>query len=162
MRRADERERELGERGGKRDWKVFRTRGRCGGVVGDGGGKEARTSCLSRIKDISTIFLIESNKKNGTLFQGGRKKEKRTKGGLRYSTILTLLLLLMEFCTSFTRLYLSILKLSVGPFDSLTILSDGATSVSVNASRCVTWSAGAIVKKSFSLFRARSFTCEKN
>lgn len=46
MRRAEERERELGERGGKRDWKVFRTRGRCGGVVGEGGGKEARTSCL--------------------------------------------------------------------------------------------------------------------
>ena len=43
-RRAEERERVLGERGGKRVWKVFMRRGRCGGVVGPGAGKEARTS----------------------------------------------------------------------------------------------------------------------
>lgn len=80
---------------------------------------------------------------------------KRTRGGLIYSTALTLFLLLTEPCTSFAKLYLSTLKLNVGPFDSLTILSEGATSVSVSARRCVTCSAGAIVKKSFSLFRAR-------
>ena len=60
---------------------------------------------------------------------------------------------------SLTRLYLSTLKLSVGPAESLTMRIDGATSVSVNARRCVTPSAGAMVKKSFSLFLARSFTC---
>ena len=83
----------------------------------------------------------------------------RTKGGLRYSTVLMLRALREELMMSFTRLYLSTLKLSVGPADSLTMRIDGATSVSVNASRCVTPSAGAMVRKSFSLFLARSFTC---
>lgn len=40
--------------------------------------------------------------------------------------------------TSLTRLYLSTLKLNVGPLGSLMILNDGATSVKVNARRCVT------------------------
>ena len=57
------------------------------------------------------------------------------------------------------RLYLSTLKLSVGPADRRTMRMDGATSVSVNARRCDTPSAGAIVRKSRSLFLARSFTC---
>ena len=64
-----------------------------------------------------------------------------------------------EWMMSFTRLYRSILKLSVGPAERRTIRIDGATSVSVNASRWVTPSAGAMVRKSFSLFLARSFTC---
>jgi hypothetical protein len=86
-------------------------RGRCGGVVGEGGGKEANTN----------------------------------KGGLRYS--MPMLRARFDiFNTSFTRLYLSTLKLSVGPADSLTILSEGAIGVNVNASKCVTCSAGAIVK----------------
>lgn len=45
-RRAEERERDWGERGGKSDWNDFMRSGRCGGVVGDGWGKEARTSCM--------------------------------------------------------------------------------------------------------------------
>lgn len=57
-----------------------------------------------------------------------------TKGGLRYS-IPILRALFDVFNTSFTRLYLSTLKLSVGPEDSLTILSEGAIGVSVNASK---------------------------
>jgi hypothetical protein len=40
----------LGEREGKRVWNVFMTRGRCGGVVGDGGGKDARTSFFFMVK----------------------------------------------------------------------------------------------------------------
>lgn len=83
----------------------------------------------------------------------------RTKGGLRYSTVLMLRALREDLIMSFTRLYLSTLKLSVGPAESLTMRIDGATSVSVNARRCVTPRAGAMVKKSFSLFLARSFTC---
>ena len=82
-----------------------------------------------------------------------------TKGGLRYSTVPSFFALLLALCTSFNRLYLSILKLKVGPALSLTIRKDGATSVNVNASKWVTPRAGAIVMKSFSLFRARSFTC---
>ena len=38
---------------------------------------------------------------------------------------------------------------------------DGAISVNVNARRWVTRNAGAMVKKSLSLFRERSFTCTK-
>jgi hypothetical protein len=68
-----------------------------------------------------------------------------TKGGLRYSMPI-LRALFDVFNTSFTRLYLSTLKLSVGPDDSLTILSEGAIGVNVNASKCVTCNAGAIVK----------------
>src|SRR6266851_2236988 len=52
-------------------------------------------------------------------------------------------------------------KLSVGPFDRRTMRIDGATSVNVKARRCVTCSAGAMVKKSLSLFRERSFTWTK-
>ena len=61
--------------------------------------------------------------------------------------------------TSFTKLYRSILKLSVGPADRRTMRKEGAMSVRVNASKCVTPKAGAMVKKSLSLLRARSFTC---
>ena len=64
-----------------------------------------------------------------------------------------------ELMRSLDKLYRSTLKLSVGPAESLTMRIDGATSVSVNARRCVTPRAGAMVKKSFSLFLARSFTC---
>ena len=67
-----------------------------------------------------------------------------------------LLVCLLARCTSLIRLYRSMRKLSVGPCERRTMRSDGATSVSVNASRWVTCSAGAIVKKSFSLLRARS------
>jgi len=52
-------------------------------------------------------------------------------------------------------------KVSVGPLDRRTMRIYGAMSVNVNASRWVTCSAGAIVKKSLSLFRERSFTCTK-
>lgn len=62
--------------------------------------------------------------------------------------------------TSFIKLYFSSLKLSVGPADKRTIRNEGATSVSVKASRCVTPNVGAIVMKSFSLFLALSFTCK--
>jgi hypothetical protein len=41
---AEERDVVFGERGGKSVWKVFMMRERCGGVIGDGGGKDARTS----------------------------------------------------------------------------------------------------------------------
>ena len=47
-RRAEESERDSGLRGGKRDWKDFMRRVRCEGVLGEGGGKEARTSCTVR------------------------------------------------------------------------------------------------------------------
>jgi hypothetical protein len=62
---------------------------------------------------------------------------------------------------SFMRLYRSMRKLSVGPFDRRTIRIDGAISVNVKARRCVTCNAGAIVKKSLSLFRERSFAWTK-
>jgi hypothetical protein len=54
--------------------------------------------------------------------------------------------LLDMFNTSLTRLYLSTLKLRVGPAVNLMILSEGAIGVNVNASKCVTCNAGAIVK----------------
>lgn len=44
--RAEERVSVWGERGGKRVWKDFMRRGRWGGVVGEGGGNEARTSYI--------------------------------------------------------------------------------------------------------------------
>jgi hypothetical protein len=43
-RRAAERVRVLGDNGGKSVWNVFIRRGICGGVVGEGDGKEANTS----------------------------------------------------------------------------------------------------------------------
>ncbi len=85
-----------------------------------------------------------------------------TKGGLKYSTVPNFFARRLAFCTSFNKLYRSTLKLNVGPALSLTIRNDGARSVSVNARRWVTPRAGAIVMKSFSLFRARSFTCKEN
>jgi hypothetical protein len=60
---------------------------------------------------------------------------------------------------SFIRLYRSMRKLSVGPLDRRTMRIYGAISVNVNARTWVTCNAGAIVKKSLSLFRERSFTC---
>ena len=63
------------------------------------------------------------------------EKHRRTKGGLKYSTVPTLFACLDGFATSFIRLYLSNLKLNVGPADRRTILNEGATSVKVNASR---------------------------
>jgi hypothetical protein len=62
---------------------------------------------------------------------------------------------------SLMRLYRSTRKLSVGPLDKRTMRKEGAISVNVNARRCVTPSAGAMVKKSLSLFRERSFACTK-
>ncbi len=73
--------------------------------------------------------------------------------------MLMLRALLDELMISLTKLYLSSLKLSVGPADRRTIRIEDATSVRVNARRWVTPSAGAIVRKSLSLFLARSFTC---
>ena len=84
----------------------------------------------------------------------------RTSGGVRYSTLPILFALLELRIMSFARLYLSILKLRVGPADNLTIRNEGARSVKVNARRCVTPRAGAMVRKSLSLLRARSFTCK--
>ena len=78
-----------------------------------------------------------------------------TKGGDRYSRPILLALRVVER-TSFVKLYLSMRKLSVGPSESLTIRSDGAKGVKVNASKCDTPSAGPIVKKSFILLRFRS------
>lgn len=43
-RRAEEREIDPGESGGNRLWNDFITRERWGGVVGDGGGNDARTN----------------------------------------------------------------------------------------------------------------------
>lgn len=60
--------------------------------------------------------------------------QERTRGGLRYS-IPMLRALFDMFSTSFTRLYLSTLKLSVGPAVNLTIRNDGAIGVRVNASK---------------------------
>lgn len=94
--------------------------------------------------------------------QPSHTQSEHTRGGLKYSTVPMLFALRDALVTSFDRLYLSILKLSVGPAESLKILNDGATSVRVNASKCVTPSAGAIVIKSFSLLRARSFTCKRH
>lgn len=54
--------------------------------------------------------------------------------------------LLDVFKISFIRLYLSTRKLSVGPAVSLTIRNEGAIGVKVKASKCVTCSAGAIVR----------------
>ena len=62
---------------------------------------------------------------------------------------------------SLMRLYRSTRKLSVGPLDRRTMRMDGAISVNVNARRWVTRNAGAMVKKSLSLFRERSFACTK-
>lgn len=123
-RRAEDREMVLGERGGKRLWKVFITSERCGGVFGPGGGKDARTSLNSLLEklDICPIYPWRN-----TL----------TSGGDKYSNPI-LLARLTLFSTSLTRLYLSTLKLNVGPPGNLTILNDGATSVKVNARRCVT------------------------
>jgi hypothetical protein len=81
-----------------------------------------------------------------------------TKGGDKYS-IPTLFARRLAFSRSFVKLYLSIRKLSVGPFDSFTILRDGAMGVIVNASKWVTPNVGARTRKSFNLFRLRS--CEE-
>lgn len=60
-----------------------------------------------------------------------------TKGGDKYSNP-TLFARFTLLSISFTRLYLSTLKLNVGPPGNLMTLNDGATSVNVNARRCVT------------------------
>lgn len=65
------------------------------------------------------------------------KRKKHTKGGLRYS-IPTLRALRDVLRISLIRLYLSILKLSVGPSDKRTIRREGAMGVRVNASKWVT------------------------
>ena len=57
-----------------------------------------------------------------------------TSGGLRYS-IPMLRECLVVFSTSFIKLYRSTLKLRVGPADNLTIRSEGAIGVMVNASK---------------------------
>lgn len=88
---------------------------RCRGVVGEGWGKEANTSCH--------VLKMSFEQK---------KKSWRTKGGVRYSRPILLALLVVE-TTSFIKLYLSIRKLRVGPSDNLTIRRDGATGVKVKA-----------------------------
>jgi hypothetical protein len=50
------------------------------------------------------------------------------------------------FRMSFMRLYRSTLKLRVGPDERRIMRRDGAIGVSVNASKCVTCSAGASVR----------------
>lgn len=73
------------------------------------------------------------------------RDDRRTKGGLRYS--MPMLRALREVLRmSFMRLYLSTLKLRVGPDERRIMRRDGAIGVRVNASRCVTWSAGARVR----------------
>jgi hypothetical protein len=68
-----------------------------------------------------------------------------TNGAVRYS-----IPMLREdrevFKMSFIKLYRSTRKLSVGPAGSRIMRSEGATSVTVRASKCVTPSVGAIVK----------------
>lgn len=68
-----------------------------------------------------------------------------TNGAVRYS-----IPMLREdrevFKMSFIKLYRSTRKLRVGPAGSRTMRSEGATSVTVRASKCVTPSAGAIVR----------------
>jgi hypothetical protein len=68
-----------------------------------------------------------------------------TSGGLRYS-IPTLRALREILRTSLIKLYLSIRKLSVGPSDSFTILSDGARDVKVKARIWETCRAGPRVR----------------
>lgn len=77
----------------------------------------------------------------------------RTRGGLRYSTVPTLFALRDVLVMSLSRLYRSILKLNVGPLGARTMRNEGAMSVRVNASRWVTPRDGAMLIKSFSLFR---------
>jgi hypothetical protein len=68
-----------------------------------------------------------------------------TSGAVRYS-----IPMLREdrevFMMSFIKLYRSTRKLRVGPAGSRTMRSDGARSVRVRASKCVTFSVGAIVR----------------
>ena len=57
-RRAEEREMVPGESGGKRLWKAFITRERCGGAFGPGGGKDASTSLGSYKKRCKNLIDI--------------------------------------------------------------------------------------------------------
>lgn len=50
----------FGERGGKRVWKVFIRSVRCGGVEGDGGGKEAKTSYMKGISKESAMQKLNT------------------------------------------------------------------------------------------------------
>lgn len=102
-------------------------------VCGDNGGKSVWND------------FIRSGIWGGVVGEGVGKEAKTNKGGLKYSMPILRALLDM-FRISFTRLYLSTLKLSVGPAANLIILNEGAIGVSVKASRCVTCSAGAIVR----------------
>lgn len=68
-----------------------------------------------------------------------------TSGGLRYSNPM-LRALFLVFKMSLIKLYRSILKLSVGPADNLTMRREGAIDVSVKARRWVTCKAGACTK----------------
>lgn len=68
---------------------------------------------------------------------GGGNDASTSSGGDKYSNPI-LFARFPLFRTSLTRLYLSTLKLNVGPLGNLIILNDGATSVKVNARRWVT------------------------
>ena len=59
MRRAEERVRVWGASGGKSVWKAFMTSGRCGGVVGEGGGKDARTSWSESMGGCERVSVSE-------------------------------------------------------------------------------------------------------
>ena len=89
------------------------------------------------------------------------QSRKHTNGGLRYS-IPTLRALREVVMRSFIKLYRSTLKLSVGPSDNFTIRNEGAKGVNVKARRWDTESAVPMVRKSFSLFRVRSYWGGKN
>lgn len=104
-------------------------RGRWGGVVGDGGGKEDRTN-------LDTIHWLGNR---------GAAKKIRTRGALRYS-IPILRARRDVLRMSFMRLYRSTLKLSVGPAESFTIRKEGAIGVKVKASKWVTSNVGARVR----------------
>src|ERR1700722_8629299 len=62
-RRAEESVTVFGERGGKSVWKDFIRRGRCAGVVGDGGGKDAKTSFYALFTYMMSIGPSERRRK---------------------------------------------------------------------------------------------------
>jgi hypothetical protein len=95
---------------------------------------------------VASLEMAEERRQGQAInyFSHGHRmmKRKHTKGGLRYS-IPTLRALRDVLRISLIRLYLSILKLSVGPSDKRTIRREGAMGVRVKASKWVTCSAGA-------------------
>jgi hypothetical protein len=67
-RRAEDRARVCGESGGNRVWKDFMRRVRCGGVVGDGAGKEASTSCIQLSNGKAGNFTELAHQRRAQIF----------------------------------------------------------------------------------------------